>query len=327
MEAELLNCKAIEIDELKTQNYENIKSKLLENNENFEDPLFPKNFTSIGQVDDRPELAEVKWMRVGEIAQKMGKKPVLFTNGAKSSDIVQGKVKDCWFLAALGDLPNKPKLFNRVMPTDQELDMSKGPGIFYFKFWQYGEWVEVVVDDYLPTLEDLPCMLKSSSPNEFWPCMLEKAYAKLYGNYTYALQGGVIGSALDDLTGGMTESYFKQEGLPTFQVMLRAFEKGAMMGASIFGRVGQGRSDVSSTGLANFHAYSITKVVEFESGGETHQLLRVRNPWGDHVEWIGNWSDNSKKWDDLTETEKLKIGYKKEYDGEFFISYKDFIKV
>ena len=34
-----------------------------------------------------------------------------------------------------------------------------------FRFWQYGEWVEVVVDDYLPVIDSKLAFIHSDSRN------------------------------------------------------------------------------------------------------------------------------------------------------------------
>ncbi|KAG2468186.1 CAN12 protein, partial [Polypterus senegalus] len=47
------------------------------------------------------------------------------------------------------------------------------------RFWQFGKWVDVVIDDKLPILDNKYLSVAPANGNEFWPALLEKAYAKM----------------------------------------------------------------------------------------------------------------------------------------------------
>lgn len=69
----------------------------------------------------------------------------------------------------------------------------------------------------------------------------------------------------------------------------------------------------------NKSAYTVTKVAALEQGKREVRLIRVRNPWGNEVEWRGAWSDNSYEWNALPAEIKKALEYRNLKDGEFWM--------
>lgn len=252
--------------------------------------------------------------------------PQFVSAGVSRFDVVQGELGDCWLIAAIANLTLNQKLFSLVVPPDQSFDRGSYCGIFRFRFWHFGQWIEVCIDDRLPTRNGKLLFLHSSDPNEFWSSLFEKAYAKLHGSYD-ALRGGTTCEAMVDLTGGLTEFFDVQtaETPPNlYAIIKKAFERGSLIGCSIEALDESQRENELPNGLIKGHAYSITSVLEIDAQGRKLPMLRLRNPWSGTSEWNGPWSDRSREWSMISDYEKQRIGLVFESDGEFWIAFHDF---
>jgi hypothetical protein len=105
--------------------------------------------------------------------------------------------------------------------------------------------------------------IHSTSAIEFWSALLEKAYAKLHGSYEH-LKGGFFSEALVDFTGGCQEiiNLDELQLLPqeVFDVMLESYHLGSHLGCIIM----QGNQLTQPKGLFPYHAYTITKVQNYQ---------------------------------------------------------------
>ncbi|KAI1727282.1 calpain family cysteine protease domain-containing protein [Ditylenchus destructor] len=302
------------------QNFYTLREQCLMERRLFEDPEFPASDRSL-YYSKRP-TKRMEWLRPGEIVRD----PQLITEGHSRFDVIQGELGDCWLMAAAANLTLRDELFYRVVPPDQSFTENYA-GIFHFQFWQYGHWIDVVIDDRLPTYNGELIYMHSRENDEFWSALLEKAYAKLNGSYE-ALKGGTTAEALEDMTGGLTEFIDLANPPRNFlQMMMRGFEMGSLFACSIEADPYVWEARLAN-GLVKGHAYSITgmRVLSTSRFGRATTLIRLRNPWGNSQEWNGSWSDNSPEWRAISPREKHEMGLTFAHDGEFWMSFEDFMR-
>ena len=253
--------------------------------------------------------------------------PKIFEDDIDPNDIKQGFLPNCWFLSALSSLAERPELVRRLILT-QEYNEE---GIYILRICKNGEWVNVTVDDYIPCYYNAGPMFAHSNGNELWVLLLEKAYAKLHGNYI-ALKSGFSYHAMIDLSGCPTEHIkfssdrsdweeIEDEAEEIWEKLVEADEQGYLISASTPGKdkltTGEGKKP--KAGLVPGHAYSIIQAKHYEE--EDIKLINIRNPWG-KFEWDGDWSDESDLW-----TEEMIDFFNPVFDtkdGSFWMSLQDF---
>ena len=287
--------------------------------DHFLDPSFPPTDTAIYDKETEPEYPlqqKPVWKRPSEFMRN----PKLFDDGIDPNDINQGALGNCWFLASIASVAENPALIKRIFITQEYNEQ----GIYQLRICKNGEWVKVTVDDYIPCYLHGGPMFCRATGDELWVLLLEKAYAKLHGNYVQ-LRAGFVSHGMADLTGCPTQNYRfpkdRDEGYADdlWEKLDNADAKGWIMCAGTPGvdRFTEGGGPDKSHGIVPGHAYSVIAAKEREG----IKLLNIRNPWG-QFEWGGAWSDNSEEW-----TEEMIEAFEPNFDakdGSFWMSYEDF---
>ncbi|XP_022646551.1 calpain-5-like isoform X2 [Varroa jacobsoni] len=206
---------------LKKLNYAALRKTCIESGALWEDQEFRADVTALGSDGGRwlkdshgIEPGAIGWKRPFELTDD----PKFFVEGLASTDVTEGIAGNDWFVSAASALSREKQLFNKVIPSASSYSLVASAeggktsskftycGLFRFMFYHFGRWKQVLIDDRLPIDPNtsVPLFAKSRTKDEFWPVLLEKAYAKYLGSYE-ALCSHRLEQALVDLTGGVAE--------------------------------------------------------------------------------------------------------------------------
>lgn len=216
-------------------------------------------------------------------------------NGYSADSVHQGELGDCWLLSTIATLCSVGGLMERVcVARDEEC------GVYGFVFHRDGEWFSTVVDDNLYlTWEDYHNSPYDSSgkkerdyrklrqtgsealhfahcgeKNETWLPLLEKAYAKIHGDYD-SLDRGYPGEAVEDMTGGVTVRLATNKVLNPGKLWEQLVNNKDFVFSAVLPWVETGEDGMK--GLTTDHSYSILRATEeSDQDGKRLKLVLIR---------------------------------------------------
>lgn len=205
---------------------------------------------------------------------------VLPKDGVKFSDVQQGDFGTCYFLAALISIAHThPEVIENMFVHDVEWNQN---GPVYTTDWNLdGLSIRVSVDDWIPVDEKTsePRFTTYNDGYDFWPLILEKSWAKMFGNF-HAIEFGYAAEAFKGITQApvdiMELHRFTPEGLLT--ALQNAIENTYPMYAQ--------SKEFPENGIASNHGYSILEVAG--SSGS----VKLYNPWNLN-QYNGDLADSS----------------------------------
>ncbi|KAK7018381.1 calpain catalytic domain-containing protein [Favolaschia claudopus] len=276
--------------------------------------------------------------------------PQFFSDSPYSNEMIQGQCSNCWFISAMAATSTVKGLVEKYcVARDEKI------GVYGFVFWRDVQWVSVIIDDVLytsvPKYEELSTaektlfqndkdkynasarkgthtlyFSKSGKVGETWVSLLEKAYAKLHGDYA-ALS---LGFGVEDLTG--TERFPTHQIFPLNQDILdhdRFWEEEILKAGrdriiacsfQSLNSTRNGEPNATISGLQSRHSYSVLKALEYKG----KRFLVIRNPSG-RTGWDGRWADGSKEWTAEWLDVLPLLGHAFGDSGKFIMEYQDFL--
>ncbi|KAG8344715.1 putative calpain-like cysteine peptidase [Trypanosoma vivax] len=262
-----------------------------------------------------------------------------------------------WIFTCVGALFSDFKSLKQTLLCSPHEDH----GLYALRVFIDGQWRYVIVDDFLPVdKKDELVFTKPVDGKYFWPCILEKAMAKLNGSYT-ALDISVVSKIVSHASLGRHQGFTGSSSISQ-QIMKSTtctevevnnirqtnFSKTLQ---DLSGGVGILRilhseefhpdewwatmldvfrsgammvalsSEKPLTGITPYHAYSIVNVQHVNG----MKLLRLSSPWS-LERWKGDWSDESPLWQthrDVNDALRMKLQRSDPFT--FWLQYSDFL--
>ena len=196
---------------------------------------------------------------------QMNNKFKIFENKIDCTNIEQGHLGTCYFLAAISTISNYGQLLYQLFPQEK----INPEGLYEICLYHKGRWVKVLVDDYFPFIKNTDTFLWAHPINNcLYTCFLEKAYAKINGSYN-DINGGYLCPAFEALTG--FESFLVKKKERTLSSE-KIYEIKDEVYEYFYNKIRDGYLFSCATWT---HAYSLIGLRK-----ENNQFIfKVRNPW------------------------------------------------
>ncbi|OHS93245.1 hypothetical protein TRFO_40454 [Tritrichomonas foetus] len=291
--------------------YDLILRRYKERGEQYSDPNFYPTF-KVPETKFTFDPINHVWNRVDKFY-----KGSLYEN-ISTNAIQQGCIGDCYFVSALARIASQKNLVEMLF--DPRSDVKCGAVIVYL--YAFGRRTPILIDTFLPYKRGTRVQI-FSHPSDVkfspWFCLVEKAYAKLCGSFSNIING-TFPRAIYSIFGyfpiNKESSDIKGS---VFEKLLKWQRKGAVVGTHIsLAGTKATVNEIKDNGLVANHAYNVLKA----RVAEGKNFICLRNPWGDHHEWLGDWSDTSELW---TESLKKTLGVEVGDNGTFWMIEKDFL--
>lgn len=197
-------------------------------------------------------------------------------------------------------------------------------GVYGVLFFVNGAWTWVIVDDLIAVDGGgRRPLFACSSGVETWPMLLEKAYAKLHGNWDL-IDGGWPTEAFVTLTGGVATSIAVDK--MTLEDFNSTFVANPSVKSVVTCSTEVAEEDSLSEHVDRFRglfAGGMYTVIRCKVTGDGKGFVRVRNHFGVDGEWSGPYSDNAKEWDKNV-LHRMELQPQKKDDRGFWMQWRDF---
>jgi len=205
----------------------------------------------------------------GVTYQNFSSDPLFGPAGPTATDIVQGNLGDCYYVASLSAIAQTDP--NQIRQDIVQLS----DGTYLVRMDNNGQTVYEHIDGELPANSGGHLVYAQlGAGNSTWVALLEKAFAIFRnGDNSYANvgTGGWMSEAYDDLGLSAMNNYFEPTATAQMQLIQQELDSHEAVTVGII-------TVPSGTPLIADHAYSVAAIITDSAGDITG--ITLRNPWG-----------------------------------------------